>query len=391
MSAHFLHLLRHVSPVPPRAFACLCALVLCLVVPRVGHAHELDIDRLRFRVEVREAVVVAELAFDPELTRAPKEPVSPTVAEERVLAFLRSELTVFVDGKPCPLAIAIRELDDGSGAVPGDLVDLRCVVTTTKSTFLLRTQLGGRFRPLSVEIPELGSKGTIEIQSELVSPGTSSRDYRVQLPSSSAPASNEAPPQVLTFSEFRRYLVLGFTHVLPLGLDHLLFIVGIALGTRNFRDALIALSGFTLAHSLTLALCALGLVSVSPSIVEPVIALSIGLVGLENLFSLRSPQTHAQADAVARWRFAFVFVFGLIHGLGFAGALKEVITSGASLALDLVGFNLGIEMAQLLVCGLFLFAATRISAEWRSLVTRWGSAALVFCGLLWALTRLVKP
>ena len=111
-----------------------------------------------------------------------------------------------------------------------------------------------------------------------------------------------------------RYLTLGFTHILPHGLDHMLFVLGIYLLSRRARSVLLQVSAFTVAHSITLGLSMYGLVSVSPRIVEPMIAISIAYVAIENLF----------CSELKSWRVVLVFAFGLLHGLGFAGALQEL-------------------------------------------------------------------
>ncbi|HEX9162096.1 MAG TPA: HupE/UreJ family protein, partial [Thermoanaerobaculia bacterium] len=106
----------------------------------------------------------------------------------------------------------------------------------------------------------------------------------------------------------RQYLALGFTHIIPEGLDHILFVLGMFLLTRQVRDVLAQVTAFTTAHSITLGLTMYGAVSVSPRIVEPAIALSIAYIAIENVIT-----TH-----VRPWRVAVVFCFGLLHGMGFA-------------------------------------------------------------------------
>jgi hypothetical protein len=138
-----------------------------------------------------------------------------------------------------------------------------------------------------------------------------------------------------------RYLALGFTHIVPGGLDHVLFVLGIYLLSRRLRSVLWQVSAFTVAHSITLALGMSGVVAVPPSIVEPLIALSIAYVAVENLFV---------AELTSR-RIALVFGFGLLHGLGFAGALAELGLPRAEFLTALVTFNLGVEAGQLAVVG----------------------------------------
>jgi hydrogenase/urease accessory protein HupE len=112
---------------------------------------------------------------------------------------------------------------------------------------------------------------------------------------------------------FGQYLVLGFTHILPKGLDHMLFVLGLFLLSTQLAPLLWQVTAFTLAHSITLALSMYGVIALSPAVVEPLIAASIVAVAVENLLTAR---LHA-------WRVFVVFGFGLLHGLGFAGALRE--------------------------------------------------------------------
>ncbi|MGB7287999.1 MAG: HupE/UreJ family protein [Salaquimonas sp.] len=135
------------------------------------------------------------------------------------------------------------------------------------------------------------------------------------------------------------YLVIGFTHILPKGLDHILFVVGLFLLSAKLSSLLWQVSAFTLAHTVTLALGILGYVSISPAIVEPLIAASIVYVAVENILT----------DKLHRWRPVIVFCFGLLHGLGFAGVLEEIGLSSNYFVTGLISFNVGVELGQLAV------------------------------------------
>ena len=180
-----------------------------------------------------------------------------------------------------------------------------------------------------------------------------------------------------TFLGFLRY---GFTHVLPEGLDHILFVLGLFLLSRSWKPVLTQVTAFTLAHSLTLGLAAAGMIKISASIVEPVIALSIAAIAIENIF-------HPE---YTRWRLVIVLVFGSIHGLGFASGLAEKPIPQDSFLLALTGFNLGVEGAQLAVIGL-AYAATfwlKDEAKYRRFVVIPASALIALAGLRWAYERL---
>ena len=153
--------------------------------------------------------------------------------------------------------------------------------------------------------------------------------------------SGMARPQRSRAAIATQYLALGFTHIVPKGLDHMLFVLGIFLLGRRLRQILAQVSAFTVAHSITLALSVYGVVSVSPRIVEPLIAVSIAYIAIENIF----------LSDLKPWRVALVFGFGLLHGMGFAGALKELGLPRSEFVTALVTFNLGVEAGQLAVIG----------------------------------------
>ena len=176
-------------------------------------------------------------------------------------------------------------------------------------------------------------------------------------------------------------LVMGFTHIVPAGLDHILFVLGLFLLSRRPREVLLQVTAFTVAHSITLGLSLYGLVSVPASIVEPLIALSVAYVGIENLIT---SQLHP-------WRVAVVFAFGLLHGMGFAEALAGLHLSTTRFLTTLVAFNLGVEAGQLavIVAAAFVFAVvTRLRATARLPATRFASAAIGVAGAIWTIQRI---
>ena len=181
-----------------------------------------------------------------------------------------------------------------------------------------------------------------------------------------------------------QYLQLGFLHIVPEGLDHILFVLGIFLLTTKLKPILVQVTAFTLAHSLTLGLTMYGIVSLSSRIVEPLIALSIAYVAIENILTPR----------LTPWRPAVVFGFGLLHGMGFAGVLTELRLPRAEIIPALISFNVGIELAQLTVIGIAFFA---VAAWFRD---RWwyrpyfvvpASALIAAIGLLWTVQRVFWP
>ncbi len=145
---------------------------------------------------------------------------------------------------------------------------------------------------------------------------------------------------------FADYVPVGFDHILPKGLDHILFVLGLFFLSTRLGPLLWQVSAFTLAHTVTLALGALGLVNVPGSIVEPLIAASIVYVAVENIF----------ARGMNTWRPLIVFGFGLLHGLGFASVLGEFGLPEGTFIPALIGFNVGVELGQLAVIAMAAFA-----------------------------------
>jgi hypothetical protein len=135
------------------------------------------------------------------------------------------------------------------------------------------------------------------------------------------------------------YLQLGFEHILPLGFDHILFIVALFIIKPQLKPVLIQATIFTIAHSLTLGLAAASLIYIPSSIIEPLIAVSILYVAIENIFlkNLKAP------------RLIFIFLFGLLHGLGFAGVLSSLGLPEREFYPALIAFNIGVELGQVAV------------------------------------------
>jgi hydrogenase/urease accessory protein HupE len=183
------------------------------------------------------------------------------------------------------------------------------------------------------------------------------------------------------FDVVRQYLLLGFTHIVPLGLDHILFVLGMFLLSSRLRPVLTQVTAFTVAHSITLALSILGVVSVSGRVVEPLIALSIAYVAIENLTTMK----------LKPWRIAIVFAFGLLHGLGFAGVLRELGIPRADLAPALIAFNAGVELGQLAVIAtawLLVVSWAQAKPWYRRRLLVPASLAIAAMGVVWTVERL---
>ena len=135
------------------------------------------------------------------------------------------------------------------------------------------------------------------------------------------------------------YLKLGFTHIIPQGLDHILFVAGLCLLSTKVKTIFWQATAFTVAHSITLALSMKNIIVAPPAIVEPIIALSILFVAIENII----------LNELKPWRIAIVFLFGLIHGLGFASSLNEIGLPPGKFYTSILSFNLGVELGQITV------------------------------------------
>jgi hypothetical protein len=188
------------------------------------------------------------------------------------------------------------------------------------------------------------------------------------------------------FATIAFYIRIGFAHILPMGADHILFVLALFLSSLRLRPLLFQISAFTIAHTATLGLAASGVITPLPSIIEPLIALTIAWAALENILFEESQS----------WRPLMVFGFGLIHGMGFAGAFGDLGLPENVFLPALLGFNVGVEFGQLAVIGM-AFAA---SLYFKRVLSRAGqmqlyrpvlvspvSALIGAVGLWWAFER----
>ena len=179
------------------------------------------------------------------------------------------------------------------------------------------------------------------------------------------------------------YIYQGILHIIPAGLDHLLFILGLFFAMNSMRQAFWLISTFTLAHSITLMLVASGM---TPPVwlqvcVEPLIALSIAVIAIENCCF----------KDMQKWRPLIVFLFGLIHGMGFAGVLSELGIPDHYFWVALLSFNIGVEIAQIAVVAgaALLFLYIRKSDWYRSRIVIPASLMIGACGLVWFVMNLI--
>ena len=151
------------------------------------------------------------------------------------------------------------------------------------------------------------------------------------------------------------YLKLGFQHIIPEGFDHILFVIGLCLISTKIKTILWQATAFTVAHTITLALTMQNMIVAPSMLVEPIIALSIMFVAVENLV----------VSELKPWRIAVVFLFGLIHGMGFANSLNEIGLPPDKFFTSIIAFNAGVELGQLaVIAAVFFFLINPLREQW---------------------------
>jgi hypothetical protein len=386
--------------------------LLILLFAGRSAAHDLAVDQLTLFPDVTTAHLRGQILFDPKLTRV-NDDESAAVVASRVVAFLQQNLALEVDGRRLEPKLEIRELWSRDGAVAGDSVMLDAELPHGAKE--IRVFAGKPLRALAVSVEAVGPNGRSSPESALLLGGDWTPPYRFAAPKGNrgwaeggpelladkvprhedGASTSEAAPAPTPKGEARtagfaresawstiaRYVRLGIEHILPHGWDHVLFVAGLVLGSRKrVRSLLVELGAFTLAHTVTLALGALGLVVLPGSIVEPLIAFSIAFVALENVVRKGAP----------RQRAAWALAFGLLHGQGFASALAETGLPRESFLTALFSFNVGVELGQLVVVAVLLLLLHGLSDPDRfyRYAVRPGSIAIAMAGLYWGVERL---
>jgi len=183
------------------------------------------------------------------------------------------------------------------------------------------------------------------------------------------------------FETIYSYIILGFDHIFPKGIDHILFILGLFLFSATLKPLLWQITMFTIAHTITLGLSMNGIIAIPSSIVEPLIALSIVYVGIENIL----------AKDLKKSRLYLVFAFGLLHGLGFASVLSEMGMPEDAFVTALISFNIGVELGQLTI----IFMAFTLAGFWfskkswyKKRITNPASIFIAFIAFYWFIQRL---
>lgn len=360
------------------------ALVSVLVTswPKVASAHVLGLSTGEYAargasLHVRLAFARAEIArLVPRLDADGDGHVSPPeveAAREDLEANIVAPIEVRVGGEACAPKLTGAGLTEEDGL----LIDARFACSAAdrpfdvRAGFLDRLAKGHRHvaRAVGAEIRDqvLGAEEASFVVVPLV-PG--------------APGAGGAAPEAkATPSSSLSFVGLGVEHILT-GYDHLVFVVALVLVRARLRDVALAVTAFTVGHSVTLALATLDVVTPSARVVEPAIALSIAYVGVENLLA---------RGASKRWR--VTLPFGLVHGFGFAGALRELALPRAEVPAALLSFNVGVELGQLAVLAVaipLVAIARRVSSRFDPAGVRVASAAVVVSGLAWFFWRVIE-
>lgn len=293
-------------------------------------------------------------------------------AEERLRGTLGRRLRVRVDGRPVAF-----ELDFPARATAGATAESR----GTLGVFGLDARLRGTIPADGKAVVLFSSRGLPPVELSFADARTGREEFHFCPQGEECPGIPLTPGQATT--SLLAFVTIGFEHIVPKGLDHILFVLALFLGGRAFRPLCVQTLAFTVAHSVTLALSTFGVVSLSPAVVEPLIALSIGVAAFQNLRLDPRP-------TVSKARIAMIFAFGLLHGLGFAGVLAETAIPDGQRLPALLLFNVGVELGQIAVLAA-AFAATyalRDPEVYRRSLERPASMALAFVGVGWFAIRI---
>ena len=378
-----------------RIFSSLVLLVCALLFAGVGQTHELKPTVADFDVTADSINITMKVNLEALITEIGTEhadtddaPESGRYDELRALppAQLTSELGAYLPSLLNQVSLGRQP----AGGTSGDNLQLELLSVDVPavgderiirdSTLVLRAELpadvkavswfwGEQYGPIILRAESLDTTG--EPFTQYLQAGDTS-DFIVI----------ESGAEQATGSGFFDYVVIGFEHIIPKGLDHILFVVGLFLLAPAFKPIAWQVSMFTIAHTVTLALAITGIITLPAQIVEPLIALSIAIVCIENLFG---------QQRFRKSRLVLVFAFGLLHGLGFAGVLSEIGLPEGRFVSSLLAFNIGVELGQLTV----VLACFALVGWWfgkrswyRKVVIIPGSLAIGAVGLFWFVQRL---
>jgi len=336
-------------------------------------AHEAERTRVVLSL-ARDGAFVLEVANDPlwmlmrlETFAGGTVPANPTAAQRdarlaQLTAVFADRIVLFVDGREIRAAAVTYEPPASADA----LASFRLSGHMPRGAATLRWLYGLVADPYPLEIRQADGSTTVEWITGTDWSGV------IDLTRSFA--------RPTRWDIARQYLVLGYTHILPKGLDHILFVLGLFLLCARLKPLLLQVTAFTVAHSITLGLSIYGVITLPSRVVEPLIALSIAYVAIENLATRE----------LKPWRLALVFLFGLLHGLGFAGVLRELGLPRGEFLTGLLAFNAGVEGGQLtVIAAAMLLAWPFVRRDWyRHRVVIPASLVIAAIGIYWTIVRI---
>ena len=356
-------------------------LMLCVLLPMGAHAHEIGTSNVRFTLHKNQT-------WSAEITPAPTSlanKIGPLAGQPRVTAvdadIVRARLNgatqlladyteVRFDGVVTRAQMSIKQVEMPNNDVAPDFVVLRAEGAVPQAAKAVTWRFGLIYSTYAVVFSDESGGSPV---TQWLDGDAESKPFPIK--------ANTPPPSRLDIAA--QYLILGFEHIVPEGLDHILFVLGIFLLTPRLKPILVQVTAFTVAHSVTLGLTMYGVLSLPSHIVEPLISLSIAYVAIENIVTQK----------LTPWRPVLVFGFGLVHGMGFAGALGELNLPREETIPALISFNVGIELAQLAVIAAAYFAVSFWIGDkywYRARVVMPVCAAIAAAGLFWTVQRVFE-
>lgn len=354
---------------------------------RLALAHPLSFGSARVNVGSERLSVELVLDVPEAVWRQTDETRRPALLEQ-----VRKGFTPSFGGVSCSPRVRVVALGHGSNAV--DVVEVACDVPAKASA--LRIQTSEQLGDLAIEVTV---EGTGAARQWLVAAGQASPTLSLTGAAKPQPSAVSLTPSVDggparptardvavdhetsvgdRATSIGDFLKLGFWHILPEGIDHILFVVSLTLLVDSLPALLGLLSLFTLGHAVSVAASLFGVARLDAAIIEPLIALSLAYAMLEVRWPRLKP---------LRW--LLVGGFGLLHGLGFAGALERVAIAPAHRWPALLGFNIGVELGQLVVCLLPLLALNTVGGGRAEKARRLGVMVIGWIGIAWACQRLL--
>lgn len=406
----------------PRVLLCKALLSLVLLITTaLAQAHSLGTSYSHWQLDQRGAEVQARVT-ELQLSRLQLDPRYTPDYLGVVGKLLASNLQLTASEQPCPTSHVQARRDSEGWVTASWRVDC-----PSPTGWLIRTRLFEAVAPSHLHFVRVDTAtteaGETNATPQIAPPASQQRVLSFAAPTLAISQTVTTPNSLLHFIE------IGIRHILG-GTDHLAFIFILILLARSLREVALVATGFTIAHSLTLAAASLGWVVVHQARVEALIGFSIALVAAENLW-LRSARDVwiprllllallafaalaatklplllmaalllfsacyfgllAQTNKPQHWRLVLTFIFGLVHGFGFAGLMGEMHLPASQITLGLLGFNIGVELGQLAIIALIwpLLLLLRRAPRLANWANDGVSAAIAGLGVFWFITRLL--